>query len=399
MIRIARILGRPNVGGPARTALRLCRALPRDEFETLLVVGNSDPEEGDLLANVDDVRIERVPSMRRSIGFHDFAARRALEAILREFRPAIVHTHAAKAGALGRRAAFAAVPDAKVVHTYHGHSLRGYFPRPIAALFASIERRLARRTDRLIAVSATVKRELAVVHRIAPAERIEVIDNGIDLSPFPTPTRERSAAARSRLAPRDPAAAQILVPARLVPIKGHLGLFESLDGVRLDGRSLEVHLVGDGPSRSELESAAAKLPARVIVRFHGFRSDLPELLPGADLVVLPSKNEGMSLALIEAMAAGCAIVATSVGGTPDLITHDVTGILVPGDDPRALAEGISRALSDNALRGRLGAAARERALARHSIERVVDQHARLYRDLVGSSAGTLVARAVDSGES
>lgn len=396
-IRIARILGRPNVGGPVRTVLHLTRRLAHVGYETLLLVGTSEDDEGDALRDVKDgpgFSIRRVPSMRRSISFSDFVARRELAGALAEFEPTIVHTHAAKAGALGRRAAFSAKERPLVVHTYHGHSLSGYFPAPIARCFAWIERGLARRTDVLVAVSNRVKDELSRVHGVAPADRIRVIENGIDLTPFPRHEASTVSAARSTLGAA-PDAFVIVVPARLVPIKDHAFLFESCTRWPKDSPPLEIHCCGDGPLRRELEERSGLLPKQVRTVFHGFRCDLETTLAGADVVVLPSKNEGMSLALIEAMAAGVAIVATAVGGTPDLIEDRVDGRLVSSGDREGLLATLVELARDPARRAALGRAAEERARMRHSIERVVTEHDELYRALI-ARAGTRRACSVES---
>lgn len=396
-IKIARILGRPNIGGPVRTVLHLTRKLAAHGYQTLLLVGASDPGEGDALAGVSDgegYTIRRLPSLRRSIGVSDFKAKRELTRALAGFRPDLVHTHAAKAGALGRRAAFSIAPRPRIVHTYHGHSLAGYFPKPVAKVFAWIERGLARRTDAIVAVSSRVKDELARVHHIAPEERITVIENGIDLAPFPEPTAQSRATARRALGVGGDAFV-VLVPARLVAIKDHDFLFDAIARWPADAPRLEVHLCGDGPLRTRLESRARELAARARIVFHGFRDDLPRVLHGADVVALTSRNEGMSLALIEAMAAGCPIVATNVGGTPDVVEEGVTGRLVASRDVAGFVAALLALASAPEIRGRMSRAARERARGRHSIERVVDDHHALYRALL-SRAGTRLDRAVDS---
>lgn len=396
-IRIARILGRPNVGGPVRTVLHLTRRLARVGYETLLLVGTSENDEGDALREVSDApgfTIRRIPSMRRSISFSDFVARRELARALEDFEPTIVHTHAAKAGALGRRAAFSARKRPLVVHTYHGHSLSGYFPGPIARCFAWIERGLASRTDAIVAVSNLVKDELSRVHGVAPAERITVIENGIDLAPFPLHDATTVAAARAKLGAATDAFV-VVVPARLVPIKDHAFLFAACARWPTEAPPLEIHCCGDGPLRRELEERIRSMPPQVRTVFHGFRSDLPTTLAGADVVALTSKNEGMSLALIEAMAAGAAIVATAVGGTPDLIEDGVTGRLVSSGDEAGLLASLVELARDPARRAALGNAASERARSRHSIERVVAEHDALYRALL-ARAGTRRACSVES---
>ncbi|MFH0947005.1 MAG: glycosyltransferase family 4 protein [Planctomycetota bacterium] len=379
-IRIARILGRSNVGGPTRTVLHLTRHLAAEGFETLLIVGHPGEREGELIPR-DEPAVVRLPGLRRSLGWSDLRALRLLRKILEEFRPHIVHTHAAKAGALGRRAALGLKARPIVVHTFHGHVLDSYFPKVVSLLFRQLERRLARSTDCLVAVSASDAKELSETHALAGPELFEVIENGIDLAPFRPPDAALRQAGRLRLG-ADDRARLILVPARLAPIKQHRLLFDALDRLPAAVLPVEVHLLGDGPLRKDLERRASKLREGVAVRFHGFRDDLPAVLPAADLVALSSRREGMPLALIEAMAAGVPVVATAVGGVPELVLPGKTGLLVPDGDIGSLAFALGRVLSDLQLARRLGLAGRQRALERHGLDRVVREHAELYRRLL-----------------
>jgi glycosyltransferase involved in cell wall biosynthesis len=266
------------------------------------------------------------------------------------------------------------------VHTYHGHVLNGYFPRPVSALLRAVERRLARETDRLVAVSDRVADELVLRHRIAGRDRFEVIPNGVDLAacqPADAVSRRRG---RLRLHVDD-SARLVLVPARLVPVKQHGLLFEALSRLPAQVLPLEVHLLGDGPLRARLERRAGRMREGIHIRFHGFRDDLPELLPAADLVVLASRNEGLPLALIEAMASGIPCVATAVGGVPDLIRPGETGWLAEPGDSRSLAFAMARVLGDLELSRSLGRAGRLHVEAHHDLERVLHQHLDLYRRL------------------
>ncbi len=377
MTRIARILGRANVGGPARTVRALAEAFSGGGDETLLLVGAAGAREGELLES-GSFRVERIDALRRSLSPADLVAYRALKERLEEFRPDVVHTHAAKAGALGRKAALALARTPRIVHTFHGHVLDGYFSRPVTAAFRLLERRLARRTDRLVAVSRRVADDLVDRHRVASRERFTVIENGIDLARFPPPDAARREAARRLLDVRGDAARVVVVPARLVPIKAHALLFDALDRVPAATRPLEVHLLGDGPLRDALEARAGRLGEGIVARFHGFRDDLPDVLPGADAVVLSSRNEGLPLALLEAMAAEAPVVATAVGGVPDLVESGETGLLSTPGDPSSLAFALARVLTDLPLARRLAAAGRARVLERHGLDRVVEEHRALY---------------------
>lgn len=382
MIRIARILGRANVGGPARTVRALCEEFSHDGYETLLLVGTPGEREGELLES-GTFRLERVDALQRSMSLKDLVAYRELSRHLEAFRPHVVHTHAAKAGALGRRAALALRERPKIVHTFHGHILDGYFPRPISAGFAAVERRLARGTDRIVAVSERVADELVDRHAIAPREKFTVIENGIDLTRFPESDAERRVLARRRLDVRGDAARIVVVPARLVKIKGHALLFDALARMPDATRPLEVHLLGDGPLRAVLEHRAGRIGDGIDVRFHGFRDDLPDVLPAADVVVLASINEGLPLALLEAMAAGAPVVSTAVGGVPDLIESGATGLLATPGDAASLAFAMSRVLTDLPLARGLAERGRARVLERYDLVRVMAEHRALYEGLLG----------------
>lgn len=386
-MRVARILGRANVGGPIKTVLALCRRLREHGVTTRLFVGPSSPREGDRLDGVDDVDVVRIPELRRGANPLDLRGITRLRDALREFAPDIVHTHAAKAGLLGRCAAAGSAPRPRIVHTFHGHVLRGYFARPVVAVLAALERRLARTCDAIVAVGPRVADDLVDVFRIAPRERVTVIENGIDLVPFLGPKSKADARVALGLEPRSSAPC-IVVPARLATIKGHDLLLRALEHSALADRSIDVVLLGDGPLRAELEAAASRLRSRARVRCVGFVDAMEDVLPAADLVVLPSRNEGQPLALLEAMAAEVAVLATAVGGVPDLVTDGVDGFLVEPGDAAGLARRIAAALDDPGLRAACARRGRERVVERASIERVVAEHLALYRRLlVGTGPG------------
>lgn len=380
-MRVARILGRANVGGPIKTVLALCRRLSAYGVTTRLFVGPSGPREGDRLEGVDDVDVVRVPQLRRGASPFDWRGIAQLRRLLRDFAPDVVHTHTAKAGLLGRRAARALEPRPVIVHTFHGHVLRGYFAPPVVAALAALERWLARDCDAIVAVGARVASDLVDTFRVVERGRMVVIDNGIDLAPYAAlPTRREARAALGLDA--DARAPCIVVPARLAAIKGHATLFGALAHEALAARDLDVVLLGDGPLRAGLERDAAQLGTGARVHFVGFVDAIERVLPAADVVVLPSINEGQPLALLEAMAAGVAVVATAVGGVPDLITDGLDGALVRPKDATALARRLADELDDDRGRSARAAAARQRVFRSGSIDRVVAEHLALYDRLL-----------------
>jgi glycosyltransferase involved in cell wall biosynthesis len=313
--------------------------------------------------------------------FADLAVLWRLRKLVMEFRPHIVHTHTAKAGFLGRVAArWCRVPV--VIHTFHGHVLRGYFGPLRTWLFRSLERALAGVTDALIAVSEGVARDLVLLG-VAPRERFRVLPLGLRLEALTQPLprgRLRSEAAFPRDAP------VVGIVGRLVPIKDVPCLLEAATIVRKSRPDIYFSVIGDGQERSLLKSTAARLglvPGGL--HFHGWHKDLKAVYGDLDLVVNCSINEGTPVALIEAMAAGCPVVATAVGGNPDLLGEGRFGALVPPRDPPALARAIMEALGD----GRPEALqrtdeARRHVLRNYSADRLVADVDALYRELLHS---------------
>jgi glycosyltransferase involved in cell wall biosynthesis len=296
---------------------------------------------------------------------------------MREFRPHIVHTHTAKAGFLGRVAArMAGVP--RVVHTFHGHVLQGYFDPARTWMLRQMERWLAGRTDRIITVSERVRQELAQ-YGVAPLQKISTVPLGFDLAPFlessslrGTLRRELGVSNRALLAG---------IVGRIFPIKNHPLFLEAAARVAREIPEAEFVVVGDGPLREGLERRAAAADLKGRVHFLGWRKDLPAIYADLDLLVVSSDNEGTPVAAIEAMASGCVVVATRVGGLPDLIEHEVTGLLVPPRDADALAGAIVRALCDPALAQRVRDNALLAVRQRFDVRRLIKDMEALYEDL------------------
>lgn len=331
------------------------------------------------------VRPLLVRSLRRNPGLYDLRALLRLVKIIAGERPAVVHTHAAKAGTLGRLAALLA-PGRRtrvVVHTFHGHSLSGYFASPTARIYKTIERFLARRTDCLVAVSEEVRDEL-VAMGIADRERFAVIRLGFDLSPFLVSEPQRShrgTKVREELGiPRD--AQLVTLIARLVPIKRvdrFLRIALSISRERPDVRFL---IVGDGELRESLTASGEARALEGRLHWAGFRLDIPDVCFASDVVALTSDNEGTPVSLIEALAAGTPVVSTHVGGVATVVVPHNTGLLVPAADERAFAQAVIQLLDDHALRTQLASQGQRHALQAFSVERLVKDIDVLYRKLL-----------------
>ena len=395
-IRVLRLIARLNVGGPALHVSYLTRGLAERGYDTTLVAGQVGAAEGSMEYAARDLGVEPLflPMLQRDIDAgHDIGAVLRVRDLIRTLRPDILHTHTAKAGAVGRlAAAIARVPDPPViVHTFHGHVLRGYFGPAKTFAFRETERSLARRTDRLIAVSPEVRDEL-VAQRIAPFEKFAVIRLGLDLDKRANADPVEAAALRARLG--------VGVGTLLIAWLGRMTEIKRVDELLaafgdLRGRGVDAHLAlaGDGPLRSQLERLAVELGVADRVHFLGMQKNVAQIYGAADVVALTSANEGTPVSLIEALAAGTAAVSTDVGGVKDVIRDGETGLLVPAGDVAAIASAFERLAVDEELRDRLAHAAQSDVRTRYSVERLVDDMDHLYRQLLAERG---VVRAASS---
>jgi glycosyltransferase involved in cell wall biosynthesis len=385
-IRVARVIARLNIGGPAQHVIHLTARLSSDRFESVLLAGREGPAEGNMraLAGRYGVHPIAVPGLGRRISpADDLRSFVFLTRFFRRFRPHIVHTHTAKAGAVGRLAArLVGVPV--VVHTYHGHVFHGYFSRPMTSLFVTIERALARSTTRLLTVSESVKREVER-YGIGTAGQIAVLPLGLDLSRF---LACEAGAGELRRELRVAAQVQLVgIVARLVPIKRHEHFFAAAALVAARIPEARFLVVGDGERRGELEAVVRRHGLSDRVTFLGWRGDLERIYADLDVVVLTSANEGSPVSLIEAMAAARPVVATRVGGVPDLVEHGVNGLLVEPDDSSTTAEAIAALLADPDRRHAMGEAGRKRVRDGYSVDRLVADVDQLYGDLMRKHGG------------
>ena len=376
-IQLVQIIDRLNVGGPTPYLLFLTRALASRGYRSTVVKGQVAPGE----AEMDDVirrsgiqPLEVRGFSRALVPVRDFKALVALYRLLRRVRPEIVHTHKSKAGVVGRIAAWlAGVP--LTLHTFHGLVFKGYFSGWKTRLIVLVERVLARRTDVLVAVSELQRAEL-LADRIASPSRIRTVPLGVDLTPFLNRQRgdagfrgELGFGASTRL---------VGIVARLVPIKGVDVFLSAAEQVAEALPDVRFVVIGDGELRAELESEARERKLGSRVRFTGFRDDMARIYGSLDLSVLSSRHEGLPVALLESVACGCYVVATRVGGVPDLLRSERIGLMVAPGDAGALAAGIQRALRE---RREISAEERRRIVDSHGMTRLAEDFSRLYRKL------------------
>jgi glycosyltransferase involved in cell wall biosynthesis len=393
-LKILRIIARLNIGGPARHVIGLDQGLQARGHRTLLAHGAIGEGEGSL----EHLAAERrVPSLRifglgRRVS--PLGDARALLRLLRlTFResPDVIHTHTAKAGTLGRIAAFAFNATrgrsrrCLVVHTFHGHVLQGYFHPALDVLVRWVERSLALVTDRIVTLSPIQRTD--IVHRFAIARdsKTVTIPLGLDLerllqlpSSAPTYRRELSIGA-----------ADIVIGyvGRMVPIKDLGTLLAAFVRASSSHPNLWLLLAGDGPERARIDRLVGQSRIGGRVACLGWTEDLPRVYATMDICALSSLNEGTPVAVIEAMAAGRAVVATSVGGVPDVVEEGETGLLVPPGDVEAFAAALLNLAFDQERRRCMGAAGRRRAAARFSAERLVDDVERMYLSALAEARG------------
>jgi glycosyltransferase involved in cell wall biosynthesis len=371
-IRVMRVMTRMNVGGPALQASELMRGLDTERFDQRLYCGFVGPGEADYVdLCAPDVGVHRVPTLGRSMrSTDDGRSLVRLTTAMREFRPHIVHTHMAKAGALGRMAAVLARVPVRV-HTFHGHLLHGYFSRPKTQLVVQTERTLAKLTDHLVAVGEQVRDDLVAVGIGRPGQ-YRVVPPGTNLGPLP----EREVARGLLGLPLEgPVVAYV---GRVTGIKRPDRLVEVARTVHREIPAARFVVCGDGDLLGEVMAATGDLDGAL--HLLGWRADVATVYAAADLVLLTSDNEGMPVSLIEAGLAGLPAVATRVGGVPEVVQEGVTGLL--GTTRAAeLAEGVVRLLRDEQLRLRMGQCAQAWTAERFGAERLVSDIHDLYASI------------------
>jgi glycosyltransferase involved in cell wall biosynthesis len=390
-IKVLRLIGRLNVGGPAIHVVNLTAGLDPHRYQSLLVAGSENEAEGSMLdfALSHGVNPAVIPEIVTafSLAPRDVKALSKLCRLMCKERPHIVHTHTAKAGFLGRLAArLSGVPV--VVHTFHGHVLHGYYGPVKNQVLRRVEQSLAWCTDRLVAVSEQVKNDL-VGYGIAKAEKISVVPLGFDLEPFLNANKFRGEFRQEMgLSIEDKL---VGIVGRIFPIKNHALFLESAARIAGPEPLARFIIVGDGVLRQRLENQARQLGIADRVLFTGWRSDLPRICANLDVLVVSSDNEGTPVSAIEAMAAGCPVVATRVGGLPDLIDDYKTGRLVPPREPDALTNAVLSLLHDPQMARELGQNGRESVRHRFTIQRLLSDVDDLYTQLLAGKAMTFRA--------
>ena len=386
MIKVLRIINRFNLGGPTYNATFLTAYLPED-FDTTLIGGSHEEYEGDSLFIPEryGVKPQIIDSLKRNVSFkNDRAALKEIRALIKELKPDIVHTHASKAGAIGRLAAYKEkVPV--IVHTFHGHVFHSYFGKLKTLFYKSVERRLAKKTSAIIAISAIQKNELVHDHKIAPASKIRVIQLGFDLNIF----QENHAAKRiafRKLHNVDDERVAIGIIGRLTAIKNHDLFLEVIKLVaKKSPNKLAVFIIGDGELNQEIETKAKTIEEELgqeIFIFTSWEKNVANVLPGLDIVSLTSLNEGTPVSLIEAQAANVPVITTNVGGVADVVMNGHSGFIVNGFNPNQYAEKLLELVNDKELRQKMSQNGWNYVKDKFNYTRLCKDVEMLYRELL-----------------
>jgi glycosyltransferase involved in cell wall biosynthesis len=366
------------------------------EYETMLVVGEKESHEKDASYFTDELGIQPVyvPEMGRSISpFKDYGAYKKIKQLIREFKPDIVHTHAAKSGAIGRMAA-AAMKVPVIVHTYHGHVFHSYFSSAKTKVFINIERYLGKKSSAIIAISEQQHKELVTDYRIAPASKFRIVPLGLDLDKFSSGNEEKRKTFRSFYSIDDNTIV-ITITGRMVPVKNH-ELF--LQGIKYllqhADKRIKAFIVGDGETRSAMETKAKELGIGFSTEkdtvhdkplvFTSWRSDIDVINAGSDIITLTSLNEGTPVSLIEAHAAGKPVVSTRVGGIEAIVAENSTGLLSEIRDAESYCRNLYEMVVNDELRKQFGNVAAVRVKEQYSYQRLVRDMKGLYGELLNS---------------
>lgn len=377
-MKVLHIITRLDKGGSADVVLGLAKGLKEMGEDVSIVVGKTINPHTDLSAYAErtGIKIISIPFLKRDVNpLFDTLVLLQLFFLIRRERPDILHTHTSKAGFLGRLAG--RVAGAKViVHTPHGHILYGYYGRILTRLFLYLERLSSYLSERVITLTDREAQEY-VKWGVTRMEKLITIPCGIELERFSSLT-EGNKIKRELGIPGD--APLVGWIGRLEPVKGCGSFLRACASIKKEVPGVRFLIVGDGSMMSDMKVLTEELSLKGDVIFAGFREDVPEIISSIDLLVHTPLNEGLGRVLLEAMVCGKPIVATRVGGVPEVVEDGVNGLLVPSEDVEAIASASIRILKDNTLGRRLGEAGKRKA-SEFGMDRMVEANYRLYKTL------------------
>lgn len=391
MTKVLRIINRFNIGGPTYNVAYLSKYIS-PEYETLLVGGAKDETEESSDFIVKNLGLEPliIDEMKREVDLkNDYAAYKKIKKIIEEFKPDIVHTHASKAGTLGRLAA-ASCKVPVIIHTFHGHVFHSYFGTLKTIFYKNIERFLARRSTAIIAISDIQKQELVEIHRICKAEKMHVVPLGFDLRRFQENIPEKRKSFREKYALADDEIA-ISIIGRLVPVKNHSLFLEALKIVsEKTTKKIRAFIIGDGELRSVVEAKAAELNIpftdaageKALLTFTSWIKEIDVALAGSDIIALTSFNEGTPVSLIEAQAVGRPIVSTNVGGIENVVIPGQTAFLCKNNDLEDFASHLLKLIENDPVRAEMAKKGWPHVKEKFHFTRLISDMEKLYAELL-----------------
>ena len=383
-IKVLRIINRFNIGGPTYNATFLTKFLS-DDFETLLIGGLPEENEANSLHILKKYGVEPIllPEMKREPNLKsDRIALKKIKTIIRAFEPDIVHTHASKAGALGRRAAVScSVPI--IVHTFHGHIFHSYFGKIKTALFKNIERYLARKSTGIIAISEIQKKELCEIHKIAPKEKTTVIPLGFDLDVFQQDYESNRTLTRTKYE-IDENTVAVAIVGRLTAIKDHFFFLDVIEELDVQSnKKVNIFIVGDGDMKSEIEERLIPMQKKGIqISLTSWIYDIAEFNAGMDIMCLTSKNEGTPVSLIEAQASNIPVISTEVGGVADIVEENETGFIIPRNNKREFVSKLKLLVENDELRLKMKKKGWQNVHQKYSYQRLAKDMELFYQSLI-----------------
>ena len=373
-IKVLHIVTRMNVGGVAVLIDNLLENIDPNKFEVQLLCGNCEYPEGDYLdSKVFNYTRIRPSRFHKSFNFQDdLLAAYSIYKAIKDFKPNIVHTHTSKAGFLGRIIARLISPKIKIIHTYHGHLLYGYFSKLKLALLVFTEKSLNKLTNSVIAMGTQVKNDL-VQAKIAPESKFRIFFPGLAHA-----KKIDRSVARKQLNFKEESIICTFV-GRLTQVKRPDRFLEVVALSHDQNNKIEFIVVGDGDLAEDLKLNA--INRQLPISFLGWRTDISTILSASDMLILTSDNEAVALTLIEASQLGIPIVTTPAGSVQDIAKNGVNGY-VTDFDPQSLANAVEKLAINESLRGSMGAAGESIATQKFSIESMVKAHENLYLDIL-----------------
>ncbi len=392
-IKVLRIINRFNLGGPTYNAAYLTKYLS-DDFETLLVGGEKYEEEESSAFILEKLGLKPIiiPEMQRSINRkNDRVAYKKIKEIIKEFQPDIVHTHASKAGTLGRLAA-SKMKVPIVVHTFHGHVFHSYFGKTKTSFYKNIERYLAKKSTKIIAISELQKNELAIDHKICKLEKIEVVPLGFDLSRFQENVAKKRKSFRQEYQIADDEIA-IGIIGRLVAIKNHKMFLAIVANIVVNTpKKVRFFIVGDGEDKENLKSYCSQLnidftewneeKKSTTITFTSWLKNIDWVNAGLDIVALTSLNEGTPVSLIEAQASNKPIVTTNVGGVKNVTLENKTAFISEVDDVEDFSDKLLQLIENDKIRNEMGRKGWNFVKEKFSYQRLTNDVEKLYINLL-----------------